>query len=789
MTSASDGLRFEVAFATNPDDATPAWVDLTSRLDLEAGVTVRRGREDEYDIAQTGTAGVTLDNTDGALTPDDSSSPYYPYVLPQRRCRLTHRSMSTRGAYNMLSAENASFEGGTVGSWVASGGAAVANDTTHADVGTKALRITWPTAAATASYGGITVSGLTIGRTYTARARVWSATGVPDIQLRVASVGAGTATSTKNAFATITITFTATAVSHLLYVSCTTSSTAGQQTWVDAVMLDEGSTLGTFTTSQASTVILSRFDGYVDEWPIEWPGGTQNYSQSSITAADMFSRIGARQKLRSVVEETFALDVPVVHFPLAEKADSTQVSSVYSDVPVVLSVQQIGSGGTLVFGDATGAPTDGGTALTLAAASLANGKMLGGGVPTVGVSGYTGGLTLEANAATTSVLDNTAATLSDAFGTRLSIGFNAAPGEPYAVWKDGLRTLATVVGGTALNDGLTHHLAAVLSGDGSAVTLSLYVDGALEGSSAPLAPAAVTPFTQLTIGGVPGTQAFTGTLSHVAAYSTPLSAGSIADHREALTTGFAGERSDERLSRVASWIGLPAARCNFDVGNSTSVGHIDTTGMSPLDYMRKIEATEAGLLFPGADGRLTFHNRARSYASTAPAVTVPSRMLGAGARLTKNLQLVRNIITGSRDGGATVRMVDQTSVDTNGPLTEDLDIVTTSDDDVRDAVAWRLNTRSEPRTRFSGLDLDALTDATYSPSIRSAVDIGARVSVTGMPSQAPTSTLNQAVQGYAETITPDVWTITVNATPYEHMVALILDDTTYGVLDSYPLAY
>ena len=116
-----------------------------------------------------------------------------------------------------------------------------------------------------------------------------------------------------------------------------------------------------------------------------------------------------------------------------------------------------------------------------------------------------------------------------------------------------------------------------------------------------------------------------------------------------------------------------------------------------------------------------------------------------------------------------------------GEITDTLELVTTSDAEVIDAVTWRLNTSSQPLTRFSSLQLDAYTDATYSPGILANTAIGSRVRITGAPAQAPTSTLLQLIQGYTETITPTSWDIDVNATPVAQATAAIADDATYGI--------
>jgi hypothetical protein len=803
-TNPPQGLRFEVAFTTDPDATTPAWVDLSSRVHVPSGLTVNRGRENEFDKVAAGRLTLSVENTDGALTPDNTSSPYYPNVLPQKRCRLNYRDPATVGACNLVPSTLADFETGSL--WSSSNGATPSSSTVRADQGTKSMLVTWPTGLALTPNVRTSISGLVIGRTYSIRARVYVPTGSPNVHLRVSS---GTSSTTggadvtvKDAWADATHTFVADDVTRFIAIYTRTATTAGQQVWVDSAMLDEGpGPLGTFTT--AAPVVLPLFDGHVDEWPVEWPDGGQTFSRASLTALDLMNRIGNRQKLRSIVVETLALDSPLLHFPLGESSDATSVASVAGSGGV-LSVEQIGTGGTLEFGSGTGVPTDGASSPVWTSASLANGKYLTGYVGPVNTE--TGrwagsGVTLAAAIASTSTLGEPVVTLSDRKGNRLQIGYNPSPdGRPFASFHPwnadfsglGSGNFAVVRSGASMIDGTTHDFAVTITPNGAGTsdfTLELFVDGVSAGTTS-ITVSSIGQLDTLTIGGQAGVSAFyAGTISHVAVWGSPLTAAQILEHSKSMTTGFAGERSDQRIARVCTWIGLPTARQNLDVGNTTSVGHIDTTGLDPLDYMRRIETTEAGLLFAGTDGRLTFYNRARSYSNAAPTLTIAAELLDESARLAKNLQLVTNDITGSRQGGATVRTFDQASINAYGPLTEDLDLVTTTDDDVAAAVAWRFYTAVTPRTRFTQLPVDALTDSAAGALIRAGVDLGVRVQITGMPSQAPASTLAQTVQGYTLTIGDSAWTYAMNASPYSHMVALVLDDATYGALDSYPLAY
>ncbi len=78
------GLTCEIAF-TSPFIA-PTWTDVTSRLiSFRSNV----GQQFDYDGPQPGTMTVVLDNTDGALDPENTSSAYYPNVKVNRQVRIS----------------------------------------------------------------------------------------------------------------------------------------------------------------------------------------------------------------------------------------------------------------------------------------------------------------------------------------------------------------------------------------------------------------------------------------------------------------------------------------------------------------------------------------------------------------------------------------------------------------------------------------------------------------------------------------------------------------------------
>ena len=776
--TALNHVRVEVAFSSDPNTAAPAFVDLTSRAYLSAGIDITRGRSEASGEVQTGSCGLTFDNTDGALSPGLASSPYYPNVKPQNRLRVTYRDPSVAG--NLLSAEDASFEGGTTGTWTRSAsGVTLANSSAQAWTGTKSLSVAWSSSLKAA---WIPYAGLVIGRTYTWSAYVYvgGASG-SSVGIGVDGVGtSATRSSWNNAWGRLSYTFVATARAHFLEVSVIGSTT--RTDYVDGAMLDEGSTAAAFTTSPPP--ISYRFDGYVDEWPIEWPSGGDNDSRSAVRVFDLQSRLSRARTLDSVITETYRLDSPGWHFPLDESSESASAGD-RSGSGSTLEARQVNTGGELTFASGTGPGTDGASAPTFAPVDRYNGLYLLGIAPEVNPLGRH--RTLSAVALSSTLQHQCIVEWSDMYGIGIILGTNSS-GNAVAKWTNPWDTSknVTVTSASIYADGQTHTFAATLSNDGAGTsTLRLYVDGVERGTAATFTTAAIgyvlPQLKRISVGGTAFGDMFTGTISHVAGYGSVLT--TLADHHAAASTGFAGDRSDERIERIASWIELPSALLDLDAGDTT-IGHVDSTGKAPWGYMQDVADTEAGVLFIGTTGLVTLHNRTRGYGSSAAVdVSVSAEVIDPGVRLSSGIAGVVNDITVSRPGGATVRVVDSVSVSTYGVLGEAIDTIGDSDLDALNRANWELATRSTPVVKLPELTLDGLTEPASAADVR-ALDIGSRIEVTDLPAQAPESIADLRVQGYTERIGAGGWTVTANTTPYLAVTSLILDDPVRGLLDS-----
>ncbi|HJR90332.1 MAG TPA: hypothetical protein VJ782_09275, partial [Aeromicrobium sp.] len=70
-----------------------------------------------------------------------------------------------------------------------------------------------------------------------------------------------------------------------------------------------------------------RFTGYVQDWPVEWPSGGDEYAITRITAVDRLARL-ARRKLKSMIEHEYLVDAPLLFYPLTEREDSESAGDV-----------------------------------------------------------------------------------------------------------------------------------------------------------------------------------------------------------------------------------------------------------------------------------------------------------------------------------------------------------------------------------------------------------------------------------------------------------------------------
>ncbi|WP_062207995.1 LamG domain-containing protein [Streptomyces sp. NBRC 109706] len=745
------------------------WTDLTARADIHtSGVRITRGAADELSDVQPGTLTLSLDNQDGALTPGNITSPYWPHVVKKVPIRL---GVVTLEGKNHLT--NPSFEGNSIRGWYRGNPPNSAMQISAADSspvhhGIRPLRINWATTGVnmvcTEAYG------LTIGQTYTASAFAYVETGRPPIRLSIADGPTGIPTAGNDTFERITVTFTATAAAHTLRVTTTAAPPAsGDRCWIDAVQVEEGPVATEFDPEPAQ--VHSRGLWVVNEWPTGWDG---LHAVSGVTATDLFKPLSQQPALHPMLAEEVLLRQPAAYYPMTEPQDSTTAGDIAGLGAGPLTVTLAGVGGTLTFGEEDG-PGRLPWAL-FAPANATNGRYLRAdlGRTLADQTLATGELWIEVWFATTATDRVIFGLASDDRQQQLIFSLEAISGrlriQSTALGADGFTTGAF---GPALNDGLPHHIVFDQAG------FAVWIDG-----SYAVAAHDLRQLQHLQVGGWNGARLWSGTIAHLALHSPP-SGGApswYTDHYSVGMTGKNGEPANTRAARIAAYagIGLDAAGAVFE-----GMAPQWALGSTALTHLREIEATEGARLFASRDvARLVFQSRDVRYNPT-PAIELDYADLNTGGvDLADDDQKQVNDVTVERPEGTTQRVIDPTSITRYGPYAQQVTLYKDTDAGALAAAQWAVHRYADPPAELRQVPIEASTMPLSVYRTLLTADISTAMTVTNLPAQAPMPTATVTIEGYTETITHNQHHLDFHTSRTDADTVWVLEHPVHGVLDT-----
>lgn len=524
-------------------------------------------------------------------------------------------------------------------------------------------------------------------------------------------------------------------------------------------------------------ITYRRYDGFINEPEVFWNGA--NYSQVRVTATDRFGKFGRARKLRSLLQEEVLYDGPVAYWPLGEPAGSAIAADV-SGVQTNLIATRQGIGGAVTFASGVGPPGDSLPAVVFAPNDNDNGAYLRARNITGAVASGTS--TMECWFLCTVADPLSAETVMGAtFNDRQShmrMLIVAAGGLRFVANSfDAAGNVATAQVGTSASmvDGHLHHAVGVATLTATSVVVTLYVDGALVGSQTTVTSGMTVPtvIVDAAVGAMPpryGTPAlgmFTGTVAHAAIWGKAVTAAQAFNHSLGGKTGFAGEKTDRRIARLARYTGvIDASLLALDVGAS-GIASQATDGTDVLSAMQEATAAEDGQLYMSGDGKLTLHARWRRYSLT-PAFTLHSNNDDYDPALTfaPSQQFVINDATYSRPGGAEQRAINAASIADMDTYGDQQTYVLTTDDEVLSRASWRVNIRGTPLQRCAQVKVDLLTQS--SSALIAAVlaaDVSTRFTTDQLPSQAPASSIDLVIEGLTETLSITEWSVTFNTSP------------------------
>ncbi|MFB6675612.1 LamG-like jellyroll fold domain-containing protein [Streptomyces sp. NPDC056390] len=789
------------------------WTDISQRVDVGQGVTITRGAADELSETQPGTATLTLDNQDGALTPGNTGSPYYPFVRRNAPIRISQAVMPSKSGASPypLSQLGDDFDDGVADSslWTTGGGAAEAGGRMRLPLGGgvsafyrsarewnltgNALAAKFATVPAAGGSSSASVSMYIHSATSGTRVR-WYYNALNGELRALNEVGSTDASPTILTYNAIqhawlriressgTLYFETSMDGFAWTVRRSLATPAWVGTDVEQVEFAGFRSGGTADYAEFDLVgadVRPRFYGMVNEWPVEWEG---LHSKVQVSCTDLFKRLNRMPALHSMLaEETLAQDVSGVfdflsaYYPLTEPDGSLAAGDLSGKGCGALALTQQGSGGALEFGG-EGLAATGDTSATFTPSTATAGKYL---VADLGAQFETDDTNFLPMVScwfkTTTASRAILGLFSTNLDNQLILGINSSGSLTVETTNDGTPPLVLPIAGT-LTDGNWHH---IYFDDAHKRIL---VDGVQIGAT--LSAAALSSLRILHVGGYRGARLFNGQIAHVVvSHATgPLGATLAPLHYNAGTNGFAGEAADDRILRLARYAGLTSVT----IWGTT---HDPVAGQGPggtgvVARMREIEATESARLWAERDWYgLAYQSRDVRYnpSPSSETFTIDYADVEPGISLADDDQKMVNQVDASRPGGATQRVSAPSSILAFGEYPQDLNILKTNDNSVLDAAAWLVSRYANPSPELREVPIEAFTMASYLDILDA--EIGSFFSVYNLPAQAPAAFMRVTVEGYTETIKDTSHRITFHTSASATDSVWVLDDPDYSQLD------
>ena len=264
--------------------------------------------------------------------------------------------------------------------------------------------------------------------------------------------------------------------------------------------------------------------------------------------------------------------------------------------------------------------------------------------------------------------------------------------------------------------------------------------------------------------------------------------------QQSLTAGTAtAQVTSDRVNAILSMpsVAWPLTQRRIDTGQSLLGKDIFDTADSALSYLQLVEASEQGQLFIDRDGYVRFVNGQVS--PTSSAVTATFSDDGTGIAYTSvsvvyGTELLYNEVTVSAPT-STQSWSNTTSQATYGITSTDVSTLLGQSSSVLALAQYWVNKYGEPEYRFDKLQisLDGLSGANANTVL--GLELGDLVEVTFTPNK-----IGSAIQRYGQitSISHDVRADSHNVTlglGSLQFSFLVLDDTSFGILDEYSLAF
>lgn len=341
-------------------------------------------------------------------------------------------------------------------------------------------------------------------------------------------------------------------------------------------------------------------------------------------------------------------------------------------------------------------------------------------------------------------------------------------------------------------DGLVHTFVLVLRANG---TMKVYIDG-IDRTTQTSGPVAMAPsVSSISIGSAidaATSNPWIGVIDEPMVFDRELSSTEAAAFHTSAVSGWTGDLSGARVTRILDAIGWPAGMRSIDAGQSVMQTY--TLGGSALAYLQKVAESEDGEFYMTGAGSVRFVDRhARLKPPRSDVVAIFENQTGANPFSDLAPEFSENDIYNAavlaREGGPTFTAEDTTAGATNSIARhfrrtyEATDLMLASDLEVQDRAAWIVLNRKDARMRIASLVLRPQLDDALWP-LALGLTFGDRVQVIGnIIGGGAVIDKICVIERIAHSITNRTWTTTFGLSEAPALSCLVLDDAEQGALD------
>lgn len=251
-----------------------------------------------------------------------------------------------------------------------------------------------------------------------------------------------------------------------------------------------------------------------------------------------------------------------------------------------------------------------------------------------------------------------------------------------------------------------------------------------------------------------------------------------------VSSGYDGERAARRFIRVCGEAGIP-----YSVAGANSL--LDSTERmgpqkegSTLAVLQACADADYGVITERGAGLELVPRASRWNLTQSMALSVAAGQVANVPLPTRDDQRLRNRWTISRSAGSSATAENSTSVARNGTWEDSATLNVFDDSVLANHAAWRVNVGTQVGLRWPSISINLARNPSLIPYWRGRF-YGWRFGVTTGMSQVKGNEPDLIMEGFQASLTPENWTVEMNATDAGVWAAAVTDDTgIYGRADN-----